>query len=133
VDRVVRILTVLLWTLAAAGLFFGFGLVCGSAIVRTLAFARVLRPDLIVPAVYLVQAGLGLGMLGLSWIYRHKGGDNAGSLAAWLSGWGLMLYALGLLVARTEPGLVPLLLGLVLLAWLARRLARVLSGEHSRS
>jgi hypothetical protein len=116
-----RTLSLLAWTAAATGLYFLFGLVAAGSLVRLLgALGLVNEADRVVAA-DMVSAGFGPLLLGLAWVYRHAAGrENAGSMAAWLSGWALLLFGGVQVLGRFSPGLVPVLLLVLLVSWLAR-------------
>jgi hypothetical protein len=71
---------------------------------------------------------VGTLFLGLSRLYRGGGQENAGSVAAMLAGWSLLLYYGAQAVSRYNALAASLLLAGLLALWLARpAVARVLA------
>lgn len=123
--RAERIVALVAWTILASFLSMGFGMVLGEAVALTVARLGLgSRPDLDL-VVHLVRALAGVGMLGISRIYRMTAArENAGSLAAWLAGWALVLYAGASMVALVDEQAAPLVLIMVLSVWVLVRLSR---------
>lgn len=123
--RAERIVALVAWTILASILFMGFGMVLGEAVALTvdaLGLAARTGLDLLV---YAVRAFAGLGMLGISRVYRMTAErENAGSLAAWLAGWALVLYTGAGVAALIDEQAAPLVLILVLSVWVLVRLSR---------
>lgn len=124
----------LLWILSAGALFFGFGFVLGSAVLRmaeSLGLAEPGSASLVVPVTRVVA---GVLMLGISRVYRRSAGQaNAGSVAASLAGWGLLLYALGSLTATVSEYLPPILLLAALGAWIVWKMASIFGDNDDDS
>jgi hypothetical protein len=125
-----RNLSLLAWTGLASVLYFVFGLAASGSFVRLLGGLGVVEHSDRVLAGDIASAGFGPLLLGLSWVYRHSAGrENAGSMAAWLAGWALLLLGFSQALGRFSPALVPVLFGVLLALWVARR---VLSAYRSR-
>ncbi|MHB1344776.1 MAG: hypothetical protein ACYCX3_10520 [Thermoleophilia bacterium] len=123
--RAERIAALVAWTVLAAFLFMGFGMALGEAVALTvdrLGLGARPRLDLLV---YVVRALAGVGMLGISRLYRMLAEqENAGSLAAWLAGWALVLYSVAAAAALVDEQAAPLVLLTVLAVWAVVRLSR---------
>ncbi len=118
-----RLLPALFWTLVAAALFAGFGSIAAAALALTLRQVGVIEVGAVGWVTAVARTCAGVMLLVLSRIYRHAAGeDNSGSLAAWLAGWGLLLYAGAALVSRVSVSLAVAGLILVLVAWTYSRL-----------
>lgn len=123
--RAERIAALVAWTILAAFLFMGFGMVLGEAVALTahgLGLVGRARLDLVV---YVVRALAGAGMLGISRLYRMTAErENAGSLAAWLAGWALLLYTLAGAATLVDEQAAPAVLVMVLFGWVLVRITR---------
>ncbi len=120
-----RIAAVVAWTVLAAFLFMGFGMVLGEAVALTVdRLGLVARPRLDL-LVYVVRTFAGVGMLAISRLYRMIAEqENAGSLAAWLAGWALVLHSAAAGATLVAKQAAPIVLILVLTVWVIVRLAR---------
>lgn len=123
--RAERIAALVAWTILASVLFTGFGMVLGGAVATTLDGLGIAARERLDLLVFAVRALAGLGMLGVSRVYRMTAGrENAGSLAAWLAGWTLVLYSAAGAATLVDEQAAPLVLLLVLSVWVLWRISR---------
>jgi hypothetical protein len=123
VNRLSHMLTVLSWILLAGALFFLFGLMVGSEAGRAVVSLGWLPESRRLWVTDSVWAASGLLLLGLSFVYRRLASqDNAGSFAAWLAGWALLLYGVSSLLAAVNGVLVVALLVAILAVWEVRKM-----------
>jgi hypothetical protein len=122
-NRASQTLAVIAWTLLAAALFSLFGLIVGSGAGRAVVSLGGLPESRRMWVTGGVWALSGVLLLGLSRVYRrHTEQDNAGSVAAWLAGWALLLYGVSSLLASVSAVLVVGFLVAVLAVWEMRKL-----------
>ena len=123
--RAEQIASAVAWTLLAAFLFALFGLFTAHAVATTLVrLGAVAEADAELVG-DLARAALGLAMLGVALVYRRLAEtENAGSLAAWLSGWGLLLYSLTSLASLVDEQAGPIVLLGILSVWAVYRLSK---------
>jgi hypothetical protein len=122
-NRVSQTLAVIAWTLLAAALFSLFGLIVGSGAGRAVVTLGWLPESRRMWVTGGVWALCGVLLLGLSRVYRrHTEQDNAGSVAAWLAGWALLLYGVSSLLASVSVVLVVGFLVAVLAVWEVRKM-----------
>lgn len=126
-------LVVFAWILLAAALFSLFGLIIGSGAGQAVVSLGWLPETGRVWVTSGVWAVSGLLLLGLSIIYRRLASqDNAGSHAAWLAGWALLLYAVSSRLAAVSRVLVVVFLILALAGWEFRKMIVGRSAETDR-
>ena len=125
--RAEQVVTALVWTVLACAAFVAFGVVAAEAGARTLVRLGLFSQDGFGPVQDALRLTWGLVLLGISVIYRLTAGtENAGSVAAWLAGWGLVLYSLATMVSFLDERAAPVVLAAVLAGWSAYRLRRYL-------
>jgi hypothetical protein len=125
--RAERILWTVVWTILACAAFVSFGVLAAKAWAGTLVRFGLLSRDGFGLVEDALRLACGLGLLGISVVYRlTAGNENSGSVAAWLAGWGLVLYSLATLVSFLDEHAAPIVLAVVLAAWVAYRLRRYL-------
>jgi hypothetical protein len=123
--RVEQIATVVAWAVLAALLFAAFGFFLAHAFASTLVRVGLMDEGGSGLAGDLARVAVGVVLLGVAWIYRRlAGSENAGSLAAWLAGWGLLLYSLTSLASMVDEHAAPIVLLAILSVWLIYRLSR---------
>ena len=132
-NRLAQMLVVFAWILLAAALFSLFGLIIGSGAGQAVVSLGWLPETGRVWVTSGVWAVSGLLLLGLSIIYRRLASqDNAGSHAAWLAGWALLLYAVSSRLAAVSRVLVVVFLVLALAGWEFRKMIVGRSAETDR-
>jgi hypothetical protein len=120
-----QILAVVAWAVLAAFLFGLFGFFFAHAVASTLVRVGVVADDDSGLVGDLARVAVGLGLLGIAFVYRRlAGAENAGSLAAWLAGWGLLLYSLSSLASAVDEQAGPVVLVVVLGVWVGYRLMK---------
>ncbi len=125
--RAEQVVSAVVWTTLACVAFVAFGVLAAEAGAGTLARLGLVSRDGFGLAQDVVRLACGLGLLGISLAYRlTAGNENAGSVAAWLAGWGLLLYSLATLASFFDERAAPLVLAAVLAAWAGHRLRRYL-------
>lgn len=123
--RAEQIVSAIAWTILASVMFAVFGVLFAEAAAGALTRLGLLSSGTSALAQDVVRLVGGLGLLGISLVYRlTAGNENAGSLAAWLAGWGLVLYSAAALVSFVDERAAPVILLAVLAVWMAYRLAR---------
>lgn len=130
--RAEQVVTALVWTVLACAAFVAFSAVAAEAGARTLVRLGLFSQDGFGPIQDVLRLACGLVLLGISVIYRlTAGAENAGSVAAWLAGWGLVLYSLATMVSFLDEHAAPIVLAVVLVGWSAYRLRRYLTDSDS--
>ncbi|MHB9148519.1 MAG: hypothetical protein ACYC33_00295 [Thermoleophilia bacterium] len=123
--RADQIVSAIAWTILASVMFAVFGVLFAEAVAGVLTRLDLVSSGSSALAQDVVRLAGGLGLLGISLVYRlTAGNENAGSLAAWLAGWGLVLYSAAALVSFVDEHAAPVILLAVLAVWVAYRLAR---------
>lgn len=123
--RAERVIATIAWAIVAAFLFTGFSWVSGGWLASTAQALGLLDASRVELAEHVSRAGLGVAMLGLSRLYRKLDDrENAGSMAAWLSGWTVVLFSVASLASLVDDQAAPLALVVVLLVWSTVRMTR---------